>query len=175
MKSLIFDMDQTILSRGEAGDYPNKIEKINITEYCKKVPLFTLYHGWKDVFSFIRENNIKVAIVSDAHETIIKTAISYFNIPCDCNCVIGHFAAENKKKPNPFPMFEALRLMAEAPENVLSFGDSLNDYLAASGANIKHYGCMWASTPKEVALLRENNCRDFIYTPKQIIEILQKL
>ena len=170
MKSLILDMDQTILSREVAGDYPNNTDTIK--QYCKKASLFVLYHGWEGVFSYIRENNIKVAIVSDAHELIIEAAISRFNIPCDCDFAIGHFAADNKKKPDPFPMFKALKLMAEAPENVLSFGDSLNDYLAASGANIKHYGCMWASTPKEEALLRENNCRNFIYTPKQIIEIL---
>jgi phosphoglycolate phosphatase-like HAD superfamily hydrolase len=59
----------------------------------------------------------------------------------------------------------------EAPENVLSFGDSLNDYKAATDASIKHYGCLWAS--KDGAALKENGCRNFVEKPPQIIEVLK--
>jgi phosphoglycolate phosphatase-like HAD superfamily hydrolase len=54
----------------------------------------------------------------------------------------------------------------------LSFGDSLNDFKAATGANIKHYCCLWGS--KEEVSLKENGCKNFITHPKQIIEILKK-
>lgn len=171
IKGLILDMDLTLIDRESAGNYPDKTEKITIQKYCKKVFLSTiLYDSWNEVFTFIRDNNIKVTIVSDAHESIIETVISLFNIPC--KFIIGHKAAKGKKKPNPFPMIEALRIMDEASENVLSFGDSLNDYLSASSANINHYGCLWAS--KEETLLKEIGCKNFISKPQQIIEILKE-
>ena len=169
MKSLILDMDLTIIDRGEVSDYNCKIETIQT--YCKNVHKFTMYDGWKDVFSFIRDNNIKVAIVSDTHETTIKTVISHFNIPCDY--VIGHQSAKGKKKPKPFPMLEALKLMDEAPENVLSFGDSLNDFKSATSANIGHYACLWGT--QDDNLLKVNGCRNFITHPQQIIEILKNI
>ena len=171
IKGLIFDMDLTLIDRESAGNYPDKTEKITIQKYCKKVIHFTsLYNGWEDVFSFIRDNDIKVAIVSDAHESIIETVISLFNIPC--NFVIGHKAAKGKKKPNPFPMIEALRFIDEVSENVISFSDSLNDYLSASSANINHYGCLWASKEKDI--LEKNGCKNFINYPEEIIEILKE-
>ena len=54
-----------------------------------------------------------IAIVSDTHETTIKTVVSYFNIPC--GYIIGHKKSKEKKKPKPFPMLEALKEMDEAP------------------------------------------------------------
>jgi len=137
---------------------------------CKKIPLFTMYDGWNDVFSFIRENNIKLAIVSDTHELTIETVITHFDIPC--KDFIGHFGAKRKKKPNPFPMNEALNLMGENANNVLSFGDSLNDFKAATAANIEHFACLWASKDEE--LLRANNCKNFIDSPLQIIDMLKQ-
>jgi len=169
MKSLILDMDLTILDRGEAGDYLYKTEKLTIQKYCKKVFLSTiLYDGWNEVFTFIRDNNIKFAIVSDAHESIIETVISLFNIPC--GYIIGHKKSNGKKKPKPFPMLEALKEMEESPDNVLSFGDSLKDFKAATDAGIEHYACLWTS--KEEKLLKENGCKNFIDSPLQVIEIL---
>lgn len=168
MKNIILDMDLTVVDRGQAGDYNYKIE--NIKQYCEKIPLFTMYDGWNEVFSFIRENNIKLAIVSDTHELTIETVISHFGIPC--KDFIGHFGAKKKKKPNPFPMNEALNLMGENANNVLSFGDSLNDFKAATAANIEHFACLWASKDKE--LLRANNCKNFIDSPLQIIDILKQ-
>jgi ribA/ribD-fused uncharacterized protein len=109
-KSLILDMDLTLIDRGEVADYDYKKETIK--HYCKQVPQFTLYEGWEEVFTFIRENNIKGTIVSDTHETIIKTVVSYFKIPCDY--IVGHQSAKGKKKPNPFPMNDALRLLGGA-------------------------------------------------------------
>jgi phosphoglycolate phosphatase-like HAD superfamily hydrolase len=168
IKSLILDMDLTLIDREHVGNYDYKNETIQ--KYCKNVPKFTMYEGWNEVFTFIRNNHIKVCIVSDAHETIIKNVISHFNIPCDY--IVGHQSAKGKKKPNSFPMIEALRLMDEVPENVLSFGDSLNDFKSATGASIKHYACVWGSNDE--GLLKENGCKNFIDYPKQIIEVLEK-
>ena len=63
-------------------------------------------------------------------------------------------------------------MQEEQTEQVISFGDSLNDFKAATGAGIKHYACLWAS--KDAAVLKENGCRNFIIHPLQIIEILVK-
>ena len=165
-------MDLTILDRGEAGDYLYKTEKLTIQKYCKKVFLSTiLYDGWNEVFTFIRDNNIKVAIVSDAHELIIQTVISLFNIPCGYK--IGYKKSKGKKKPKTFPMLEALKEMDEVPDNVVSFGDSLKDFKAAIDAGIEHYACLWAS--KDETLLKENGCNNFIDNPPQVIEILKNL
>jgi predicted HAD superfamily phosphohydrolase YqeG len=78
-RSLIFDMDLTIIDRGKAGDFDPTVELVK--DYSKKVRLFTMYEGWNDVFSFIRDKCLTVTIVSDASETIIKTVMSYFDIP----------------------------------------------------------------------------------------------
>jgi phosphoglycolate phosphatase-like HAD superfamily hydrolase len=129
-----------------------------------------MYEGWNDVFSFIRNNNLKVAIVSDTHETTIKTVVNHFNIPCDY--IVGHQSVRGKKKPNSFPMFEAIRLLGEVPDNVLSFGDSYNDFKVATGAGIEHYACLWAT--KDAAALKENGGENFIEKPQQIIEVLRK-
>jgi len=82
---------------------------------------------------------------------------------------VGHQSAKGKKKPKPFTIPEALKRLGATQETTLSFGNSLKDFKAATGAGIKHYACLWA---KEEDLLRENGYRNFGIYPKKIIEIL---
>ena len=62
--------------------------------------------------------------------------------------------------------------MDATQETTLSFGDNLKDFNAATGAGIKHYACLWDS--KEKDLLIKNGCKNFITSPKQIIDILKE-
>jgi len=70
-------------------------------------------------------------------------------------------------------MNEALRFMDESANNVISFGDSLKDYQAATTANIEHFACSWET--QEDIVLRENECENFINHPQQVVEIQKKL
>jgi len=164
MKSIIFDLDLTLIdsSIAELARKNREWQKV-----YSLIPSFKLYDGMLDVFQFIRENEIKVCIVSTAPETYIKKVISHFEIPC--NYIVDFFSSK-PIKPHPAPMLKALELLNEPPKNVVSFGDRAIDIQASNAANIESYGCLWGTN--EEVLLRNSNLKKGLSKPIEIISTL---
>lgn len=62
MKNVIFDLDMTLVDSSIAE---SARKQRNWPLVYSMIPSFTLYSGMGEVFDFIRNNNIRVAIVSN--------------------------------------------------------------------------------------------------------------
>ncbi|NDW08463.1 HAD family hydrolase [Dysgonomonas sp. 520] len=165
MDNIIFDFDLTLIDRSISDQY-RKQRKWN--KVYELIPQFILYDGLNEVFSYIRDKNINIAIVSFASQTLIEKTAKHFNIPY--TYIISGKTIKNNK-PHPEGMIKALELLNCHEKNVISFGDSTIDYQAASAANIRHVACLWGSSKNEIEL-KENGCEIFISSPSEIIDIL---
>lgn len=165
MKNIIFDFDLTLIDRSISDQYR---KQRNWKKVFELIPQFTLYDGLNEVFSYIRDNNIQVTIVSFAQAKLIKETAKYFEIPY--NFIIAGSQIINKK-PHPESFYDALELMNCKSDEVISFGDSIKDYEAANAANIKHVACLWGS--EEETELKQCGCKLFVSSPSEIISMLQ--
>lgn len=165
MKNIIFDFDLTLINRSISDLYR---KQNNWKKVFELIPQFTLYDGLNEVFSYVRDNNIQVTIVSFAKPDLIEATVKHFKIPY--NFIIAGNQIKNKK-PHPESFYKALELMNCKSREVISFGDSIKDYEAAKAANIKHIACLWDSA--EEAELKKCGCDLFISSPSEIINILQ--
>jgi len=165
MNNIIFDFDLTLINRSISDQYR---KRRNWKKVFELIPQFTLYDGLNEVFSYIRDKNIQVTIVSFAKPDLIEAVAKHFKIPY--NFIIAGSQIKNQK-PHPESFYNALELMNCKSNEVISFGDSIKDYEAAKAANIKHVACLWDS--EEETELKQGGCELFISSPYEIIDILQ--
>jgi HAD superfamily hydrolase (TIGR01549 family) len=165
MNNIIFDFDLTLINRSISDPYR---KQNNWKKVFELIPQFTLYNGLNEVFSYIRDNNIQVTIVSFAKPKLIEATAKHFKIPY--NFIIAGNQIKNQK-PHPESFYNAIELMNCTLNEVISFGDSIKDYEAAKAANVKHIACLWDSA--EEAELKKCGCELFISSPSEIINILQ--
>lgn len=162
MKSIIFDLDQTLVDTSTLKVYRNTRNWKEV--YCNIHNCY-LYDGMTEVFKYIRDHSIKVCIVSSSPRAYLEKIIGNFNIPADY--IIGYHDTFNKK-PHPEPMQKALSLLNCDETDVISFGDRDIDIIAAQKANILAIGCAWGSKDKD--RLAQSQPHKTIYSPKDIIE-----
>lgn len=161
-RCIIFDLDQTLVNTSIAEPFRN----------CKDwkkavslIPNFTLYQGLSEVFYYINQNGIKIAIVSNSVSYYVDKVISYFNIPCDLR-IAYHDVTHHK--PSPDCMNLVLKRLNLQASEVISLGDRDTDILASKNAGIFSIGCLWGnksgftSSPHAV-----------INNPREIIGYLQ--
>ena len=121
------------------------------------------------MFSYIRNNYIKVAIVSTAPSIYVQRVVNQFNIPTDF--IVGYHDAK-PIKPNPVPMIKALNLLDIRPADTISFGDRAIDILAAKRAQIESIACLWGT--KEKSTLLDSPYDALIDEPREIITLLSR-
>lgn len=161
-KCVIFDLDQTLVDTSIAESSRNSRSWNKAVSF---IPNFTLYEGWSEVFDYINENGIMVAIVSTSVSYYVDKVISYFNIPCDLR-IAYHDVSHHK--PNPESMIRVLNDLKLQPTEVISVGDRDIDIIASKNAGIFSIGCLWGnisgftSSPDAV-----------ISSPLEIIEYLR--
>lgn len=164
MSAVIFDLDLTLVDSSKSEQARSKRDWPLVYSL---IPSFTIYSGIREVFNFIREKNIEVAIVSTAPRAYIERVVNYFNIPC--NYIVGYHDAK-PVKPHPAPMLKALSELNSPPQNVISFGDRRIDILSSNAANIKSVACLWGT--KEKDLLVNSSPWHIIDSPLDIIPLL---
>lgn len=79
-KGIIFDLDQTLVDSNIAKSYRSAR---NWNTVYSLIPKFVLYEAYDKVFEFIRDNDLKVGIVSKAPSAYVKKVLNHFNIPFD--------------------------------------------------------------------------------------------
>lgn len=162
MKAVIFDLDMTLV---DSSGLENARRSRDWKLVYSLIPTCQLYNGIESVFSFIRENKIKVCIVSTAPRPYVEKMVRYFNIPC--NYIVGYHDA-SPIKPHPAPMIKALELLEEPANNVVSFGDRSIDIVASKRASIKSVGCCWGTS--ELQKLIDSEPEQLIHDPISIIQ-----
>lgn len=166
-KCLILDFDNTIFDTSIDAEFRKAKGKKNWKKIYSLIPQYKLYDGWKEVFEFAKENNIKIGIISAASSELIKRTIEHFRLPIEV--IIGY--QQYIEKPNPILGNMVMEKLNVREKQILYVGDSLDDDKQARSSMMKFVGAVWDSEYEEE--LREK-C-DVIENPREIIPLLQSL
>ena len=131
------------------------------------IPSFTLYPGMDEVFDFIRNNNIRVAIVSTSPRPYVERVCRHFNIPV--NAILGYHDC-GRIKPAPDGMIRALNEIGCSAQDAISFGDRAIDIQASNAAGITSVACLWGT--EERFALTATNPHVTILFPREIITLI---
>lgn len=165
MKNVIFDLDMTLVDSSIA----ELARKQRNWQYVySMIPDFVLYPGMNEVFEYIRENGIKVAIVSTSPRPYLERVCGFFKIPADA--ILGYHDC-GRIKPAPDGMIRALSLIGSPANNVVSFGDRAIDIQASNTAGIASVACLWGTVESD-ALIKANPSA-IISSTIQIIDYLR--
>ena len=89
-----------------------------------------------ETLDFLKQQNIKMAIITNKHEEDAIQSLSHLNLLDYFDIIIGGDTTPNYK-PNSEPLLFAMNKLNAKPDESLMVGDSMNDFLCAQGANIK--------------------------------------
>lgn len=129
------------------------------------------YDGILDAMKEIRENGIKMSVVSNKYDKGVK------QLAADLFCgflpiAIGESEAV-KPKPNPDGVLLAMDLMGASRDNTVYIGDSEVDYETAINSGLQFIGVSWGFRTEE--LLRSLGAEHIVHHPSQILAELGKL
>ena len=165
MKNVIFDLDMTFVDSSIA-EYARKQRNWQLV--YSMIPSFSLYSGMGEVFDFIRNNNIRVAIVSTSPRPYVERVCRYFYIPT--NAILGYHDC-GRIKPAPDGMIRALKEIGSLPQDTVSFGDRAIDIQASNAAGVKSVACLWGTS--ERFALASSNPSETILSPNEIITLIR--
>lgn len=145
-KCLILDFDNTLFDTS-ADDEIRKNAKgqKNWDKIYATIPKYKLYKGWKEVFEWAKENGIKIGIISEAQEELIKKTLECFELNCDL--VLGYRSFY--PKPSPALIDYAIQQLNVAKENMVSIGGTITHEVMSRNGNIRFVGALWDSKEAE--------------------------
>ena len=164
MKSIIFDLDLTLV---DTTCLENARHNRNWQEAYRLIPQTTLYTGIRELFDFIRNNNIKCAIVSTSPRPYVEKLVKYYSMPI--TVIVGYHDAKNIK-PHPAPMVKALEQLGKLASSVVSLGDRAIDIQASNAAGVESVACSWGT--KEKLQLLNSKYNHLLTSPFDIINLL---
>ena len=165
MKNVIFDLDMTLVDSSIAE---SARKQRNWQLVYSMIPSFSLYSGMGEVFDFIRNNNIRVAIVSTSPRPYVERVCRYFYIPT--NAILGYHDC-GRIKPAPDGMIRALKEIGSLPQDTVSFGDRAIDIQASNAAGVKSVACLWGTS--ERFALASSKPSETILSPNEIITLIR--
>lgn len=129
------------------------------------------YEGIMELIRELKENEIKMAIVSNKADFAVKELSEiYFKgmIPI----AIGEKESEGiRKKPAPDTVMEALRELDSNLDEAVYVGDSEVDLATAINCGMDYILCEWGF--RERSFLEEKGGKVFVTHPSEIFELLQ--
>lgn len=166
-KCLILDFDNTLFDTSVDDEIrKNAKGRRNWDKIFASIPQYTLYDGWREVFDWAKENNIKIGIISEASGELIEKTLEQFDLNCDS--VVGYQAYYEKPNPLLFDWFTYNALGINlSKENIISIGSTMIDEEMSRAANVRFVGAVWDS--KETEALKQR-CKT-IESPLEIMEL----
>lgn len=165
MKSIIFDLDLTLVDTSSLEELRSKREWSNVYSL---IPTTSLYEGLNQVFDIIRKHNIQAVIVSTSPRPYIEKLVAYHDIPVQH--IIGYHDAK-PIKPHPASFLKAIELLDVPTRDIISFGDRAIDIQAANAANVESVACFWGT--KEKRELLNSKYSHAIIHPSEIITLIR--
>ena len=147
----IFDLDQTLID----SDVALKLRSMKKwSEVYKMIPKISFFPNIKEVFELIKRSGHQIAIVTSSPKKYCEKILKYNNI--EIKNVIGYHDTKNKK-PHPEPILKAIINSGIDKENVVSFGDNIDDIIASNKAKVISVGCAWGLSDKTYDFKNEAN------------------
>ena len=181
LKGVIFDFDYTLLDTSvllpiiaEIQNHPSENEKDKLwARHDKLVKKCKMYKGMDTVLDFIRRAGIKLTIVTNSIKRRIEVCTKEFDIPTDE--IVGRFSIKPQipiLKPDKRLFEKALDLMCLSREDVISFGNTADDILAAHNAGVQSVACKWGASKEEWEEMLKSKPTFTIERPIEIIPLL---
>jgi HAD superfamily hydrolase (TIGR01549 family) len=162
---VIFDLDETLVNTSPAK---KELEEGNFKDAEQLIDRFTLYDGMPELLNFLREKDIKMAVVSTSPRAYCEQVLQKLDI--NCGCIVGK--GETAEKPSPAPMEKALEILGLTPGEAVSLGDRGKDIVSSHVAGVRSIGCLWGD---EGERLRSSKPDHVIATPPEAIAILREV
>lgn len=130
----------------------------------------SLYPGIADLISRLREEGVKLAILSNKQDQDVLLIVEHFNLKSAFEIVLGK-RPELPIKPHP----ESLKLIIDGfgarPEEVVYIGDTKTDIETAKNASVAVIGVTWGFRPRRE--LVEAGADYIVDDPIAILEIVK--
>ncbi|RUR40472.1 HAD family hydrolase [Clostridium perfringens] len=137
IKGVIFDLDQTLIDSSSALHLRRNRLWNRVYE---QIPYFTVYSNINELINELRENDIKICIVTSSPRPYCQRVLQNFGWEF-MSSVCYHDT--NRRKPHRDPMDRALELLELESDEVISIGDDINDMISSNEANIISIGVTW--------------------------------
>lgn len=162
IKALILDFDHTLFNTDADREVRKNSKDKDWDLIYSKIPEYRLYDGWREVFAWAKDNNIKIGIVSTAKTELINKTLEYFGLACDA--VVGWQLFV--RKPSGKLVDMAIKKLKVAKENVVSIGDSIIDKQMSDNGGVRFIGAIWDS--EDITELQSCVC---VTTPSDIMTV----
>lgn len=190
IKALLIDFDGTLCDTTTADLHsvkgkglrklsPEWVQAMKVyLDYIRKSPL---YDGWREVFDYLKANNVQAAIVSGNNRQVLSAAVKAHNLkdvfPKDKINRIGCYDIKGrrirKSEGDPSLFLHALKQLEITPKDALAFGNQFCDAQVAAKAGIKAYHCLWGANDEDREQMLADTEHQCITSPLQIIDILR--
>lgn len=127
------------------------------------------YEGLPEVLKRIREQGIKIGVVSNKPDEETKEICRHY-FKADVGVAIGDHATRNRK-PAPDNVFEALKQLGSCKDKTLFIGDSNVDVITAKNAGLACVGVTWGYRSRETLL--EAGADYIIDEPEALIPFIE--
>lgn len=172
LKKLVYDLFP------EAHGNPAELEKLEADFFqayeAHLLKKTTVYPG---VQEFLKKWPGKIAVVTNKYEKLAVRTLEGLGLlqhpmKHPWVCVFG---AETfpKKKPDPLPLIEAMKLAGCTPEETVMIGDGLPDVQAAQAAGIRSIACTYGYCHPDK--LRAHGAEVFLSSFSELESVLAKL
>ena len=148
MKGFILDLDQTLVD-SQSIEYLRRSRKWSLV--YQNIPKISAYDGINELLLMIKDNDIKISIVTSSPSSYVRRIVQHFGWEFDA-MVCYHDTTSHK--PHPAPLIEAALRLKIAEKDCWAVGDHPNDVIAAKRAGMYSIGALWGSFFKE-ALMSE--------------------
>lgn len=140
--------------------------------YAQK-PAFLVeaYNGIPELLKYLKENEIKAAIISNKPDDM-TVAVASEVLGAEYFEIIQGARKDFPKKPDPTAPLDILKRLGVNAEDTLYVGDSRVDMLTGKNAGMKSIGCSWGFRGTEE--LKQNGADFIVNYALEIIDIIKE-
>ena len=144
LKAVIFDFDLTLFDSTLIKPY---MDKRKWSLVYKNIPICSFYPDALKAIKRLRENNIKIAIVSNSPSMYVSRVLEYYSVKIDY-IVCYHDVIQHK--PNPDGIYKVLTHFSLSRADVIYIGDNDIDFNMANNAQIQFFGVPWGAFSQQI-------------------------